>query len=148
MANTARTLWLPGTQCWSRVLSHLSRLEKALCHLFPLHWQAQGAAMLPGRCARLWFDFAGCRLSRKPVAIRKLLFKKSKCCQWCCLQPSILCEAALPRSHCLQNGVGERNWELPLPAQPWEPLCYSECEEKPANSDPFHNFHHEKLIPE
>lgn len=78
MANTARTQWLPGTQRWSRVLSHLSRLEKALCHLFPLHWQAQGAAMLPGRCARWWFYFAGCRLSRTPVAIRKLLLKKVK----------------------------------------------------------------------
>lgn len=42
-----------------------------------------------------------------------LIKKKSKCCQWFCLQASILCEAALSRSHCLQNGVGERYWEQP-----------------------------------
>lgn len=62
------------TQCWSRVLSHLRRLEKALCCLSPLHGLAQGAARLPGRCARLWFYFAGSRLNRKPVGIGNGLF--------------------------------------------------------------------------
>lgn len=62
-----------------------------------------------------------------------LIKKNFKCCQWFSSQPFILCEAALPRSHHLQNDVGEKCWELPLPAQVWEPSCYSECEEKPAD---------------
>lgn len=108
-----------------------------LLYLFSLHWLAQGAARLPGRWARLWFYFAGCRSSRKAVGIGKCLFKKkSKCCQRFCLQSFILCEAAISRSHCLQNGAGERYWELPLPAQFQEPLCCSEREEKPVNSWP------------
>lgn len=49
-----------------------------LLSLFSLHWLAQGAARLPGRWARLWFYFAGCRFSRKAVGIRKCLLKKKK----------------------------------------------------------------------
>lgn len=140
---------LPGprgcqAQWWSRVLSHLSRSEKALCYPPPLHCLAPGAARLPGRCARLWFYFTGCKLSRKPVSIGKCSLKKKS------VLPVVLSTGLHP--------VWGSTFQVPLPpewgrrevlraAQLWEPLCYSEWEKNLLISVPLHDLHSGKLMP-